>query len=260
MTAEHPRPGTDIRLVNVGPDFDRAVLTRFYTEVMEPSFPPAELMPLAALEQALASQEDQTTKAVLALEASGRAVAGVVGEWYSTSQVLLLAYLATHPDLRGQGIGTRLLQEAAPRWYEEFKPRLSIGEVEDPRFFAATATGDPGARLRLYERLGASLLDMFYFQPRIIRGGWRVYGMLLLAFQVDSAIVTAVGDGRVIDGRVVAAFLDEYFIACEGQEVLDDPEYRQLRAQADRAGGLPLLAVSRFADVPPLDVPGRRPG
>jgi Acetyltransferase (GNAT) domain len=196
---------------------------------------------------------------VLALEASGRAVGGVIAEWYPASEVLLLAYLATHPDLRRRGIGTRLLQEAAPRWYEEFKPRLSIGEVEDPRFFATTATKNPSSSLRLYERLDANLLEMSYFQPQIIPGAGRVYGMLLLAFQVDPAIVTWTGTGRVIDGRVVAAFLDEYLIACEGPEVVDDPEYRRLRAQADRPGGLPLLAVSRFADVPPLDVPGGRP-
>ena len=260
MTAEHPRPGADIRLVDAGPGLDRAVLTRFYTEVMEPSFAPAELMPLAALEHALAGEADQTTKAVLAVDASGRAVAGLIGEWYPASKVLLVAYLATHPDLRGRGIGTRLLQEAAPRWYEQFKPHISIGEVEDPRFFATTATEDPAARLRLYERLGASLLDMSYFQPQIIPGAGRVYGMLLLAFQVDPVIVTPVGDGSVIDGQVVAAFLDEYFVACEGPEVMDDPEYRRLRAQADRPGGLPLLAVSRFADVPTLDLPGGRPG
>jgi GNAT superfamily N-acetyltransferase len=259
MTAEQPRPGSDIRLVDVGPGFDRAVLARFYMEVMEPSLPPAELMPLAALEQALAGQHGQTTKAVLALDASGRAVGGVIGEWYPASEVLLLAYLAAHPDLRGRGIGTRLLQEAVPRWYEEFKPHLSVGEVEDPRFFATTATEDPAARLRLYERLGGSLLDMSYFQPQITPGAGRVYGMLLLAFQIDPAIVTRTGTGSVIDGRVIAAFLEEYFIACEGPEVVDDPEYRRLRAQADRPGGLPLLAVSRFADVPPLDVPGGWP-
>jgi len=237
-------------MLDLGTDFDDRLLSRFYSDVMEESFAPAELVSLDSLRAGINAGGDAAVLTVLALGPGQEVLGGMVGERYPGSGVLLLAYIAVRPEGRGRGVGTRLLAHADESWYSKLRPNLALGEVEHPDFHPASSFGDPAARLRLYERVGAKLLGVPYFQPEVRQGAGRVYDMLLLAFHVEPSVRNVGAEGATVDGTVVRDFLDEYFALCEDPAVVtDDREYLRLRSQVDPAG-VPLLPLRRYRDVP----------
>jgi GNAT superfamily N-acetyltransferase len=258
MADRESRGASGILIRDLNADFDPRLLSAFYSDVLEPSFAPAELVTLRSLEDALTSPGEDETLVVVAVSDVEAVVGGMVGEWYPDSQVLLLAYLAVRAEVRGRGIGTILLGHADAHWYAEREPAVALAEVAHPDFFPVSQHGDPAARLRLYERAGALALDMPYFQPEINPGAGRVYDMMLIAFSWRPVVQTITRTGPGIDGNVVATFLDEYFTVCEGAEVVaTDAEYRALRAHTERPDGVRLLPLTRYQEIPVLDRTGR---
>jgi GNAT superfamily N-acetyltransferase len=145
------------------PAFDQATLERFYRDVLEPSFPPAELMSLEAVRNAYLGADAQPAALLVA---DGEPIAGILAETIPASGVLLIGYLAVHRAQRSRGHGARLLAATLPKWRASLRPPLVLAEIDDPRFHAADAdTGDPWARLRWWDRAGSRLLAMPYFQP-----------------------------------------------------------------------------------------------
>lgn len=211
-------------------DVPRTVLRHYYDELMQPAFPPAELMTWDELDRALA---EPGTQGLLLLE-DGVPVAGLVTEDYVDASLLLLTYVVVSSRHRGQGLGSRLIRHAVGH-----EPRPVLAEIEDPRFHEADEhRGDPAARVRFYERLGSRLLAIPYSQPSLRPGSPRVDDLLLIT--IPSAL-----PATELDGRLVRAFLDEYYEACEGEDVVaDDPSYRSLRdAVPDR------VPLSRLGDL-----------
>ncbi|WP_404386492.1 GNAT family N-acetyltransferase [Knoellia locipacati] len=193
----------------------RTALRRYYDELMQPAFAPAELMTWDELDEALASRG---TEGLLLLD-DGEPVAGLVTEDYLDASLLLLAYVVVSSGHRGQGLGSRLIRRAVGH-----EPRLVLAEIEDPRFHEAHEHGgDPSARVRFYDRLGSHLLAIPYTQPSLRPGSPRVDDLLLIT--IPSAAPPA-----EVDGGLLRAFLDEYYGACEGEDVVvGDPSYRALR-------------------------------
>ena len=69
----------------------------------------------------------------------------------------------------------------------ERRALVTLAEVDDPRRHTTEALiGDPRARLAFYGRLGARVLDLPFFQPRLVADGPRAHGMLLLTLDVHS--------------------------------------------------------------------------
>jgi GNAT superfamily N-acetyltransferase len=173
--------------------------------------------------------------------ADARPVAVMLGTWFADGRVLLLSYLSVDRSLRGTGVGARLVGEVVPAWCAG-RDAAVLAEVDDPRRWPADDdAGDPRARLRFYDRLGARLLPLPYLQPSLRPGSPRVEGMLLLRLDRSA---TAPRD-------VLAAFLEEYFTACEGPASLADPPVSGL---LERARGLDLerdaWPVSRWPQIP----------
>ena len=207
-----------------------SVLRRYYDELMEPAFAPAELMTWDELDGAL---HEPGTRGTLLLD-DGSPVAGLVTEDYVDAALLLVAYVVVSPQHRGQGLGTTLLRDTVGS-----EPRPVLAEIEDPRFHAPDEhRGDPAARVRFYERLGSRLLPIPYTQPSLRPGSPRVEDLLLIT--IPSALSLT-----ELDGGLLRAFLDEYFESCEGPEVVtSDPSYLGLRGSVpDR---LPLTGLDRL--------------
>lgn len=165
---------------------DPAMLAELHTQVLTPSFPPAELVGLDELLAGCASGELQAVGVL----AEGRVVAGAVGSAPGEpGGVVLLVYLALAPGQRGGGIGGALLDGAVARWVERSRPAFVLAEIEHPEHHAGSPEhGDPAARLRFYARHGARLLAVPYFQPGIGPQGARVPALLLATLYVDPAV------------------------------------------------------------------------
>ncbi|WP_158566888.1 GNAT family N-acetyltransferase [Actinomadura craniellae] len=223
-------------------EIDDDTFDRFYREVLEPAFPPAELSGLEEMRAAFRLPLPGCF-GMVALN-DGEPIGGALGEYSASSGVLLLAYLAIRPGIRGGGLGGRLLGRALPCWREATKPVVTLAEIEDPRFHRGSeGHGDPTARVRFYERHGARVLPLPYFQPSLGAGLPRVRGMLLICLDPEQTAVPA---------DALLRFLDEYVEQCEGPEaVRSDPEYGRLRDQL--SGGpveVPLWPLARAGEVP----------
>lgn len=221
MSPEAPgsgaRPGyVEVPLSDLGP----ALVEEVYHRLLVPAFRPDELITLDELREAYVRPGTEPSLVVLS---GGAPLAVMLGEWYVQQQVLLLAYLSVDKATRGSGLGARLVSEVLPGWCDGRGPVLVLAEVDDPRFWPASDdAGDPDARLRFYDRHGARLLPLQYFQPSLRPGSPRVEGMLLLRLDQSPQVRS----------QVLHAFLEEYFTVCEGSASLDDPPVERLLAAA----------------------------
>jgi GNAT superfamily N-acetyltransferase len=228
-----------ITIDELSPD-DGAAIAEFYQSVLEPHFRADELVTGEGFSAGL---REGVTKALVARTEQGAIAGGAVGDVFSRSGVLLLSYLAVPPEGRGSGTGGLLMTAVTDVWGRQVSPSLFVMEVEDPRHYRTDeATGDPEARVRFYERLGARTVPVPYFQPALGPEGRRVQHMLLMVFGGTEA---PPGTLRV-DGHIVELFLAEYLEDCEGQVRSDDAEAQRLLAACRAAGGLPLLRVSEL--------------
>jgi GNAT superfamily N-acetyltransferase len=231
------------------PELAGDMFDRFYHVVLEPAFPPEELEDIDGV-RAEYYAPSPAVPGVAALRSDGDPVAGALGDWYGDSNVVLLSYLAVRADCRGTGIGSVLLDRALSSWRELLAPAAILAEIEDPRGHAGDGPhGDPAARLRFYERAGAKVLPLRYFQPSISQGAPRVRGMLLICLDPWRASMPK---------DVVLAFLDENMAAAEGPEAAaTDPEYLALRGEADAwPDEVPLWPLSRATELPSDRQPG----
>lgn len=218
-------------------------LERLYDEVLNPSFPVAEMVPRERLLPRLA-QEGSGVCCRVAVDGDGRGVAAIIGDVYPATRVLLLSYLAVLPGLRDRGIGSGLAREAVPRWIVRYQPVLAVAEVEDPRFHddgEAAGHGDPDARMRLYDGFGGLILPVPYMQPALSGRAERVHHLLLMAFHLESEGC----QGDRVDGELLVRFLTDYFTASEGRTP-DDAEFTALIDACQQPGGVPLVKPSEF--------------
>ncbi|MBD7950854.1 hypothetical protein [Oerskovia rustica] len=187
--------------------------------------------------------EESTSTGGTGTVPTGRVVAGVVGSWSAEARVLLVQYLAIAPGRRGGGIGAALLGAAVAAWLKDLHPVMVLGEVEHPRFHAASeAHGDPEARLRFYARHGGRVLAVPYFQPGNEPGAERVPALLLMTLATEDP------EAASVPAAPLRAFLREYFEASEGSLANDAPT----RALLDAVSGdrVALLGVDELDHVP----------
>ncbi|MFC4615308.1 GNAT family N-acetyltransferase [Cellulomonas algicola] len=208
------------------------VVEDFYVRILQATFPPDELEPLESLQESLG----ETGDGLLALDADGGVVGGLVHEHYVDGAVQLLAYLAVDPAGRAHGLGSRLVREAVTA----STATLVLGEIEDPRSWPVTPTNDPPARLRFWDRNGFRLLPLPYVQPALRPGLRRVRDLLLIALPSRGE-----DTAETVPGPLVAAFLREYFAASEGRADPADPDLARLLAACD-VERLPLWPLDRL--------------
>ena len=234
MAGSEDRPGLAIEELN--PDDDSAI-AEFYERVLVPHFRGAELV---SSDEFSGGLKEGVTKALVARTADGVIAGGAVGDLFPRSRVLLLSYLAVPAEGRGMGTGGLLMKAVTDVWGRRVGPSLFVMEVEDPRHYDTDhALGDPEARVRFYERLGARTLPVPYFQPALGPAGQRVPHLLLMVFGGTEA---PPGSQR-LDGRTVELFLTEYLEGSEGPVRPDDAEAQRLLAACRSPGGLPLVRV-----------------
>jgi hypothetical protein len=237
VSSSADQPGTTVGELDA--DDPREVLS-FYQCVLLPNFPAAEL---EAPGDFAAGLKSGRARALVARSAPGVITGGAVSDFFPLSRVLLLSYLAVAADGRGAGTGALLFRAVTDVWGRELSPALCVVEVEDPRYARSDPVlGDPVARVRFYERLGARALPIPYFQPALGPGGQRVPHLMLMVFGGTGMPPQA----QHVDGGIVATFLTEYLETSEGGVREDDAEVRELLAACRRPGGVPLVRASEL--------------
>lgn len=220
------------------------LLERLYREVLEPSFAAPELESLDAL-MAVLSETDATTEIAAVVDSRSEVMGGAVGDWDKATGVYLVSYLAARPGMRGRGIGT-LLMDRLRSWWEARDANVVFAEVEDPRYHKPSQYGDPVARLRFYERLGARVLALPYTQPQARPGVGRVPGVLLLVFYVASGVGSASG----LSAELLRNYLCNYFSDAEQLSPPDAAgEVADLFPQLLGASTVPIVAVPRYVEI-----------
>jgi GNAT superfamily N-acetyltransferase len=239
MAGSADRPAVSVGELDADND---AAVADFYERILLPHFRADELV---SRENFAAGLRSGDSSALVARTADGVIAGGAVGDLFPHSGVVLLSYIAVPPEGRGLGTGGALMKAAAALWGTAWRPPLMVMEVEDPRHFGNDEKlGDPYARVRFYERLGARILPVPYFQPALGDGRDRVRHLMLMVFGG-----TEVPPGtRQVDGQLVESFLTEYLEDSEGQVRSDDEEARRLLTACRRPGGLPLLLSEELAD------------
>ncbi|MFT3889836.1 MAG: hypothetical protein QM713_16955 [Arachnia sp.] len=223
----------------------REELAALHRDILVPSFPADEQMPLEAF---VASADDPDSQVLTLRDDHGVDVALTVGWFHRASGVLLLVYLAVRPGIRGGGYGGRLLTAALERWQADYSPTYIVGEVERPgdRLDADEAHGDAEARLRFYRRFGARRAAAPFFQPAPGPEGRRVPMHLMLVHASPDALP----DGRAFTGddprlpvaaAPLSAFVAAYIEGSEGTVPADDEALALLAALAgERVDTTPL--------------------
>lgn len=218
---------------------DRALLGRVYGQILEPSFPPTELVSRDEFVAAGAAGHLD----VLVAGDGDDPLGVVVGERHGEG--VLVDWLAVSGTTRGGGTGRALLTAGLRRWLDG-GARVVLGEVERPdRFEAHPHHGDPARRLAFYERLGATVIDLPYYQPAIGAGMPRLHGLLLVLLGASDSTPAP----RILSADETSAVRD-VLAATMGEPAPGDAETANAFAPLAAPEGVRLLPLSSYRQVP----------
>jgi len=215
------------------------LLGRVYDEVLRPSFPDSELVTRAEFIAAGCSGVYDVLVADGPLGLRG----AIVGERHGGA--VLVTWLAVAAAGRGGGTGGALIVAGRRRWLARPGVRLLLAEVERPDLHPAHPQyGDPARRLAFYQRHGAGVLDLPYFQPAVAEGMPRVHGLLLTVLPGPDDP----GVPRTLSAVETTA-VREYLDAVLGAPTPGDEDLHVVHAAAHRTGGIRLLPLGDYAQV-----------
>jgi GNAT superfamily N-acetyltransferase len=244
---------TPVQVRDLRTEADRALIEAMYRDILEPSFSSDELDSLDLVLDGLSEAGSYECWGLCLLDGD-TPVGCILGYPHQASGVLLIGYVATKPGVRSRGFGTLLLAEARCRWYGRAGLTLVLAEIDDPLFHPAAGGIDPQRRVTFYARLKTQMILGPYFQPRLGAGRPRVHGMFLA--------VLYGGDGASVPAPQLAAFLQEYFAAAEGESDWPRPEDAEGRWLLDwyrdrETVGLRPIDEYAKAEIPRGPEPGR---
>ena len=232
----------------IRPIIESESLSRVFDEILDPSFPPAELMPRDEFIQgAVAGHLD-----VLGAYQGDACVGVIVGA--RIGNAMLVVWLAVGDATRGSGAGSALVEAGLDRWIKLPGIQLVLGEVERPDLFDAHPThGDPARRLAFYARFGAGALALPYYQPAISADMPRVPGLLLVALAATdpTPLPRLLNPAETVTVR-------EFLSHMMGAPSADDVQTIAVFDAIDDPRGVRLLPLEDYAEVPLP--PGERPG
>ncbi|MBK7820420.1 MAG: hypothetical protein IPJ61_04935 [Tessaracoccus sp.] len=220
---------------------DATELGRVYDDVLEPSFPPTELVTRDEFVAAGAAQDLD----VLVARADDDGIQGViVGAQHGSG--VLVNWLAVGGGTRGGGVGGLLLDAGLARWIGRDGVAVVLGEVERPDVFSAHPQhGDPERRLAFYARRRATVLDMPYYEPPLREGMERLRGLLLVVL----ATAEQASAPRLLTPAETGAVRD-VLLGTIGRAEPGDDETARIYAVVDDPAGLRLLPLSDYASTP----------
>ena len=215
-------------------------LAKIFDEILQPSFPPSELIGKKEfLEAAVASRFD-----VLGAFEDDVCTGVIVGERYDGA--ILVVWLAVGGSTRASGTGSALVEAGLERWIELPGTQLVLGEVERPDLFDVHPEhGDPERRLAFYSKFGAGALEVPYFQPPIARDMPRVPGLLLVTLAAKNSDPLP----RVLNPAETDA-VRNYLESVMDRTNKDDAQTTAVFAAIDNPEGIRLHRLEDYAEIP----------
>lgn len=139
---------------------------------------------------------------------------GICFERYPRSACGLVTYMVVAPSARQQGLGERLLREAAQALYAGGAPAV-FGEVAMPDALARDHGDFEGAtaarhRIERFQNWGARVAQLRYVQPALAPGLQRDWELMLIVLAGDAPVPDD------LPGAVVRAFVEELYAVTEG--------------------------------------------
>lgn len=130
-------------------------LARTLRAIYETSFPPSQREPFSGvLSDVVAGVRD-----LVIAWLDGEAVGLAVSLDLAALKACYLEYMAVAPELRGRGIGGRLLEHLVARLKEEGRAEGMVLEVESVRHGPPAEAGTRQRRLDFYRRRGAHVVE-----------------------------------------------------------------------------------------------------
>lgn len=195
-------------------------------------------------EEFIAAGEAGDLDVLVARAEDGTPRATIVGERYGAG--VLVDWLAVSGTTRGGGIGGVLLDAGVRHWLRQDGVAVVLGEVERPDVFTAHPDhGDPVRRLAFYERHGAAVLDMPYYEPPLREGMARLRGLVLVVL----AGTDPAPPPRILTTAETAGVRD-VLLATLGPAEPGDDETARIHAAVDAPTGLRLLPLADYALTP----------
>lgn len=225
----------------IEPLTDASELAHAYESVLAPSFPPTELVPVDVF--VAGGTTGHLDVLVARPDGGGEPLGVIVGERHGDG--VLVDWLAVSGAMRGGGVGGALIEAGLRRWLDG-GALVVLGEVERPdRFGTHPRYGDPERRLAFYDRLGATALDVPYYQPPIAEGMPRLPGLLLVVL----AAADPAPAPRILS-QAEADAVREVLAATMGEPEPGDAETQRVFAAVDDTAGVRLLPLAQYQRVP----------
>lgn len=217
-------------------------LGEIYDRILARSFPADELVDRATF------LTYATWGEVLVSHDADEEVAAVaVADYSSTTDLLLVEYLAVAPESREGGWGKKLFKAALKRWSELMSPGAFLAELERPDGHRASAEfGDPVRRLKFYERLGFKGLALPYYQPALSPEQHPVMDLLLSVLVTNPDWLSADGSRFTEGARLEAMLLERMPEPAPGEEAA----WEALLAATRAPEGIELVDLSDVKRVP----------
>jgi GNAT superfamily N-acetyltransferase len=231
----------------VGDASEPDLLRTVHEQLLTHAFGPDELLTVDELNAVL---DGPGRHELVVQELAGRPVG--VGFWgvEPDARLGLLWYLAVDGQVRGRGLGSKLMTHLRQRW-DTADIDAVLAEVHDPRCHPDSEHERATDRLTFYRRSGARLIDAAWVQPAVRPGTARVPGMLLLT-------VHPTGDQTPEDVAAVdLAQWVEGAYASEAEEIdrlsarLDE-QYRAVRGALDGRTTVRTLDIDDYRQVTPI--------
>ncbi|MFT3876109.1 MAG: hypothetical protein QM708_06780 [Propioniciclava sp.] len=224
----------------IRPVTDPDELGSIYDEILQPSFPPAELVNRETFVHEGSSGRLDVLGAYVADACAGV----IVGQRHGAA--VLVVWLAVGSAGRGSGLGSTLIKAGVERWMALPGVAMVLAEVERPDLFEAHPEyGDPARRLAFYARLGAGALAVPYFQPSVGPGMPRVPGLLLATLATQNADPFP----RPLDSDETDA-VGEFLTSIMGEPMDGDAEMEALFGAVRDPAGVRLLPLDDYASIP----------
>eukprot|EP00160_Parvularia_atlantis_P014350 Unigene3522_Nuclearia_a/m.10756 Unigene3522_Nuclearia_a/g.10756 ORF Unigene3522_Nuclearia_a/g.10756 Unigene3522_Nuclearia_a/m.10756 type:complete len:264 (-) Unigene3522_Nuclearia_a:63-854(-) len=235
-------------------DYDRALLVRFYEDMMVPNFGQFEdeLEPVDVWTQSMEQPETNpyTLHVILLFgPGSSKIAGGVACEYYPKSNCGLLTYIAVDTEWRQKSLGRVLVREVLKALHADAR---KAGKAACDAVFLETNSDNvaqekdvmvPAVRRRVLHKLGFRILRFRYVQPALAPGLGKCTDLLLTVHESFLGPVPA-GDAAVagvLKSQPLLHFMREFFEVLMGAESLTtDPDY--LQTERELAGVEVVLA------------------